>query len=392
MEFIGSLCLILVATALGGHISARLNLPAVVGELLMGILLGPALLNWVQPNNFIHFFSEIGVIILMFIAGLESDLSLLKRYIRPSIVVAVLGMIFPIIIAYLTGLYFHFSNIESLFLGVTFAATSVSISVVVLQEMKHLNSQEGTTILGAAVVDDILAVLALSVLVSLSGNQVSEQGGPQNIGLSLLLQLGYLVLLFILGRWVIPQLMKLSEKLLVPSSEILISLVLCWGLAYSADLTGLSTVIGAFFAGLAIGQTDYKALIDRNVEPIGYAVFIPVFFISIGLKMTFTGIINDFWLFLILSIGGIVSKLLGAGIGAKVASFSWNSSWMIGAGMVSRGEMALIIAQLGLQSHLLSTDRYSAVIGAIIITTLAAPFLLRSTISKLRKSQDKLMD
>ena len=115
--------------------------------------------------------------------------------------------------------------------------------------------------------------------------------------------------------------MKLSEKLLVPSSEILISLVLCLGLAYSADLTGLSTVIGAFFAGLAIGQTDYKALIDRNVEPIGYAVFIPVFFISIGLKMTFTGIINDFWLFLILSIGGIVSKLLGAGIGAKVASF-----------------------------------------------------------------------
>lgn len=383
MEFIGSLCLILISTAIGGHFSARLNLPAVIGELLVGILLGPALLNWLQPNDFIHFFSEIGVVILMFIAGLESDLSLLRRFIRPSTYVAVVGMLFPILIAYLTGLYFHFSQLESIFLGVTFAATSVSISVVVLQEMKQLDSHEGTTILGAAVVDDVLAVIVLSILISFSGGQVDSSGNKQNLVLSLLLQIGYFVLLFVLGRWVIPYVMQFSSKLLVPASETLISLVLCLGLADLADITGLSTVIGAFFAGLAIGQTDYKVLIDRNIEPIGYAVFIPVFFVSIGLNMTFTGIINDFWLFFVLSIGGILSKLLGAGLGAKLAHFSWPSSFMIGAGMVSRGEMALIIAQLGIQSHLLSTDRYSAVIGAIIITTLIAPFLLRGTISKI---------
>lgn len=383
MEFIGSLCLILISTAIGGHFSARLNLPAVIGELLVGILLGPALLNWLQPNDFIHFFSEIGVVILMFIAGLESDLSLLRRFIRPSTYVAVVGMLFPILIAYLTGLYFHFSQLESIFLGVTFAATSVSISVVVLQEMKQLDSHEGTTILGAAVVDDVLAVIVLSILISFSGGQVNSSGNKQNLVLSLLLQIGYFVLLFVLGRWVIPYVMQFSSKLLVPASETLISLVLCLGLADLADITGLSTVIGAFFAGLAIGQTDYKVLIDRNIEPIGYAVFIPVFFVSIGLNMTFTGIINDFWLFFVLSIGGILSKLLGAGLGAKLAHFSWPSSFMIGAGMVSRGEMALIIAQLGLQSHLLSIDRYSAVIGAIIITTLIAPFLLRGTISKI---------
>lgn len=383
MEFIGSLCLILISTAIGGHFSARLNLPAVIGELLVGILLGPALLNWLQPNDFIHFFSEIGVVILMFIAGLESDLSLLRRFIRPSTYVAVVGMLFPILIAYLTGLYFHFSQLESIFLGVTFAATSVSISVVVLQEMKQLDSHEGTTILGAAVVDDVLAVIVLSILISFSGGQVNSSGNKQNLVLSLLLQIGYFVLLFVLGRWVIPYVMHFSSKLLVPASETLISLVLCLGLADLADITGLSTLIGAFFAGLAIGQTDYKVLIDRNIEPIGYAVFIPVFFVSIGLNMTFTGIINDFWLFFVLSIGGILSKLLGAGLGAKLAHFSWPSSFMIGAGMVSRGEMALIIAQLGLQSHLLSIDRYSAVIGAIIITKLIAPFLLRGTISKI---------
>lgn len=385
MEFIGSLCLILLATALGGHLSARFNMPAVVGELLTGILLGPALLNIIKPNDFIHFFSEIGVVILMFIAGLESDLSLLKRYIRPSVYVAFLGMIFSIIIAYLTGIFFHFSQVESLLLGVTFSATSVSISVVVLQEMNKLDSQEGTTILGSAVVDDILAVIALSILTSFSGNQFDSKNSSSNIGLSILIQISYFILLFILGRWIIPYIMKLSERILVPSSETIFSLVLCLGLAYFASLAGLSTVIGAFFAGIAIGQTDYKSLIYRNINPIGYAVFIPIFFISIGLNMTFTGIINDFWLFFILSIGGVLSKLLGSGLGAKLANFSWNSSWMIGSGMISRGEMALIIVQLGLNNHLLSSDRYSAVVGAIILTTIVAPFFLRFTSSKIIK-------
>lgn len=382
MEFIGTLCLILIATTIGGHLSSRLNLPAVIGELLVGVLLGPALLNWIQPTNFVHFFAEIGVVILMFIAGLESDLSLLRRYIKPSIYVAVLGMLFPIGITYLIGRYFQFSQLESLFLGVTFAATSVSISVVVLQEMQKLDSKEGTIILGAAVVDDILAVIVLSCLISFSGNQIEDTSSNQSMIVSLLLQVGYFGLLFILGRWVIPTIMKFSERLLVPTSETLISLVICLGLSYLADIVGLSTVIGAFFAGIAIGQTDYKKAIDHSIEPIGYAIFIPVFFVSIGLNMTLTGIITDFWLFFILSIGGILSKLLGAGLGAKIVDFSWESSLLIGSGMVSRGEMALIIAQLGVQSKLLSTDRYSAVIGAIIMTTFAAPFLLRGLISK----------
>src|SRR5699024_12409799 len=159
----------------GGHFSARLNLPAVIGELLVGILLGPALLNWLQPNDFIHFFSEIGVVILMFIAVLESDLSLLRRFIRPSTYVAVVGMLFPMLISYLTGLYFHFSQLESIFLGVTFAATSVSISVVVLQEMKQLDRHEGSTIRGAAVVDDGLAVIVLCILMSFSVGQVNSR-------------------------------------------------------------------------------------------------------------------------------------------------------------------------------------------------------------------------
>lgn len=385
MEFIGSLCLILITTSIGGHICARINLPAVIGQLIAGILLGPALLGWVSTNSFISFFSEIGVIILMFIAGLESNLNLLRRFLIPSTVVAIVGVIFPVIIAYLTGLYFHLSQLESLFLGITFAATSVSISVAVLKEMNQLDSFEGTTILGAAVVDDILAVIILSVLISFTGGQVKGQGSSQNLFFSLTLPLGYFVLLFVFGRFLVPKLMQISEKFLVPASEIVMSLIICLGLSYLANLSGLSDVIGAFFAGIAIGQTHYKQLIDQNIGPLGYGIFIPVFFVSIGLKITLNGIVQDLGLFLILSLGGILSKFIGAGLGAKLVRFSRKSSLVIGSAMISRGEMALIIAQLGLRSRLLSSDTYSAVIGAIIMTTLAAPLLLRVTITKKAK-------
>lgn len=375
-----ALCLILIVTTILGQISARLNFPTVLGYLVSGIILGPAGLHWLQTTDLIQIFSEIGVVILMFIAGLESNLSNIRRFWRPSVYVAVIGMIIPIATAYLTGRYFHFSQLKSIFLGVTFAATSVSISIVVLQEMHQLDSNEGATILGAAVVDDILAVVVLSLLISFSGNHV-QNNDSHNLLITSSLQLGYLILLVIVGRWLIPRLMTISSKLLVANAETIIALIICFSLASLADLVGLSSVIGAFFAGLMLSQTHYKKLIHRDTQPIGNAIFIPVFFISIGLKLSLQGILNDFGLFLTLSFGGIGAKMIGASLGARLTQFSWRSSWMIGAGMISRGEMALIIAQLGLKSHLLSSNSYSAVIGAIIVTTLLAPFILKQTIS-----------
>jgi len=167
------------------------------------------------------------------------------------------------------------------------------------------------------------------------------------------------------------------------------SLVICFGLAYFADFIGLSAVIGAFFAGIAVGQTDYRQVIDAHIQPIGNAVFIPVFFVSIGLNMSFKGFLADFWFIVVITVAAIVTKLLGAGIGAKLAGFSWTSGYEIGAGMVSRGEMALIIAQIGYQGKLLSADRYSAVIAAIILTTLIAPILLRQSIQHQAKPAQK---
>lgn len=148
-------------------------------------------------------------------------------------------------------------------------------------------------------------------------------------------------------------------------------------MAYLADLIGLSAVVGSFFAGIAVGQTPYKAEIDHNVEPIGYAVFIPVFFVSIGLEMDFKGMSSALWFIVALTIVAILTKLIGGGLGARIAGFDLASSYTVGAGMVSRGEMALIIAQIGYQAKLIVPEYYSATIIVIVLTTLAAPFLLK---------------
>lgn len=389
MEFLGTLCLVLITTSLAGHFSRRIGIPAVIGQLLVGILIGPAVLGWVHNNAFMHTFSEIGVIILMFIAGLESDLEMLKKYFKPALAVAFSGVVFPVVLIYFFGKLFHFSFEQAIFLGVTFSATSVSISVEVLKELKRLKSKEGTTILGAAVIDDIISVIILSVLVSMFSNVAKAQGGhhSSNLWMSFLLDALYFVVIFFLFEWIAPKMMRLGEHLKVASSVTLMSIVLCLGMAWLAEQVGLSDVVGAFFAGVAIAQTPYKQEVDSNIEPIGYAVFIPMFFVSIGLNMTFKGFFDDLIFIVSLTILALITKWLGCGLGAKVLGMNYDSMNIIGSGMVSRGEMALIIAQIGYEAHLLSSEYYSGVIFVIILTTLAAPFMLKAAIKRQMRNE-----
>ena len=383
MRFLGMLSVILLATLIGGQFSARLKLPAVVGELLAGIIVGPAVLNLVQPTEIIKVFSDIGVIFLMFLAGLDSDLKALKRLLRPSVLVAGFGMIVPIIIAYFTGILFAFSQVESLFLGLTFSATSVSISVAVLQEMGRLQGKEGMTILGAAVADDLLSIILLSIVSGLTG--VSEPGSNKgkDLILSLLTQAAFLILLVFVSVYVIPRLINLSQRLTLPVPETLVAMIIVVMASWGAEKVGLSNVIGAFFAGLALNRTSAQKTLKKNFTVIGYSSFIPIFFVSIGLDMSIKGILNDFILFFVLVIGSVFSKLVGAGLGAKIAGFSNSSALLVGTGMVSRGEMALVVAQMGLTNHLLAPAAYSTVIGAIIMTTVVSPFLLKWSITKM---------
>lgn len=383
MQFLGILVLILLATTFIGHFSSRIGIPAVIGQLIIGIVLGPAILNWIQPNEFIHFFSEIGVIILMFIAGIESDLKLLKKYLKPSFLVAIIGVIVPMTMAYSIGLLYKMSNSESLFLSIIFAATSVSISVAVLKELNVLQGKAGATILGAAVVDDILAVIILSVMISLVGTGSNSTSLVITFGGQIL----FFIAIYFVVKFLAPIMAQLGKKLLVPVGPTLMAMVLCFGMAYLADILGLSSVVGAFFAGISISQTDVRNEVDRSIEPIGFAIFIPVFFVSIGLNMKLTGLGDHIAFIAILTFTAVISKLFGAGLGAKLSSFSFSESYMVGAGMVSRGEMALIIAQIGYQSKLITSSYYSAIITAIILTTLLAPFLLKHAAKSSSKTQ-----
>lgn len=374
MAFIGTLCLILITTTLASHFSRRIGIPAVIGQLLAGVLLGSAGLHLVQTNELVHEFSEIGVILLMFLAGLESDLALLRKYFKPGLLVAVFGVILPLVFGLGTGEAFQVSFKESVFFGIILAATSVSISVEVLKELNVVNTKEGSTILGASVVDDILAVLILSLSIPFFTG-----GATNETPLSLLLieQVLYFVLIFALVKWIAPYLIQLAEKLFANAAIIITSLVICLGMSYLADFVGLSSVIGAFFAGIAVSQTRVKQEVMHNLEALGYAIFIPVFFVSIGLDVSFENFGEQLLFIVAFTIVAIVSKLFGGFLGSKIAGFETNSALMVGAGMISRGEMALVILQIGHQSNMIEPQYYSPLVIIILLSTLLSPLILK---------------
>ncbi|MNB79214.1 High-affinity Na(+)/H(+) antiporter NhaS3 [compost metagenome] len=373
MEFILVLVLILLFTKLAGALSVRLGQPAVLGKLLIGIVLGPAVLGWVQGSDFIHYMSEIGVLLLMFIAGLETDLAQLKRNWKSAFAVAVGGIMLPFLGGMAVGEWFGFDQHHALFLGALLSATSVSISVQVLQEMNKLNSPEGTTILGAAVVDDILVVILLALLMSFFGT-------GEAVSISLLI--GKKVLFFavaILAGWLlVPRLMKGLAPLKVTEATVTAALVICFGFAYFAEMMGMAGIIGAFAAGIAVGQTPFRHTVDTKVAPVAYSLFVPVFFVSIGLSVTFDGAGSQIPFMIVLVIVSVLAKLLGGGLGARLTGFSTRSAVIIGTGMISRGEVALIIASTGLASGLLLPEYFTAVIIVVIATTLVTPPLLKA--------------
>ncbi|MHA8110774.1 cation:proton antiporter [Lactobacillaceae bacterium Melli_B4] len=378
MEFLFSIILILASSFLMGQLATKLNLPAVVGQLLAGLIIGPAMLNWVHLTPSLQELANLGVIVLMFLAGLNSDLSLLKKYLKPSLIIAIMGIIFPMLIISGLGLLIHWPLKEALFLGVIFSATSVSITVQVLREMNQLNSREGTTLLGAAVADDVLTVILLGLTVTLTGEQLKGQiTSGMNIGLVIGLQIGYFILVYLVAKFGVIRLLDAIKNLAVPYASTIVALLVGLGFALVAELIGLSAITGAFFAGLAISNHSTQKLVDKQIGALGYLLLIPIFFVSIGLEMKWSGVIDQFPLFVALTGLAVITKLFGAGLGGRLTGFNWRHSVVIGAGMVSRGEVALIIAQIIYANQLLSADQYSSIVGAIIVSTILSPFILK---------------
>ena len=387
MHFLGELILILITTVLLGQLFSRLNMPAVIGQLLSGIILGPAILGWVHPDSIVALFSEFGVILLMFLAGLESDLDLLKKYFKLSFTVAAVGVILPVVFTGLASMAFGMKFLEALFIGIVFAATSVSISVVVLQEANKLHTRAGSAILGAAVVDDILAVVVLSLFTTFS-HEGGKSGVTDNFLINLLIEASYFIVVWLIYKWVAPHFMKAAEKLDVNYSVVIASLVLALAMAWAADFVGLSAVVGAFFGGLAIRQTPQYKEVNSSVSSIGYAIFIPVFFADIGLSMTFESFIQDIWFIIVMTILALVSKFWAGKYSSEVFGFTKNEGNIVGAGMISRGEVALIVAQIGINHHLFPEDIYSSLILVIIVTTVLSPFILNHYIKNQNESTE----
>lgn len=391
-NFILFVAIILLSTKVLGLISKRVHLPAVVGSLLAGVILGPSFLNIISLEGdagiFIEYAAEIGVIFLMFSAGLGTELSELKENIVASAVTAVLGVIVPLIggtIAYAVFFQPDMSNynelLKSFFIGVVLTATSVSITVETLRELGKLKGKVGTTILGAAVIDDILGIIVLTVIMSLKNPEVKPAAVFMKIGLYFI----FLAVLVFITMKIKPLYEKQDHKRRAAIFAVAFALILSY---ISETIFGIADITGAYFAGLMLCNTKIESYVDRKIEIESYMFFSPIFFASVGLKVQINGMTAAEWIFsVVLLIIAIVTKIIGCGLGSRICKCTNKEALQIGVGMISRGEVALIVAQKGYQANLLDDTLFAPIVIVVIVTTLLTPILLGMVMQDKKKSQ-----
>lgn len=384
VPLLAALALVIAAAKAGGWISSRLGQPAVLGEILIGIILGPSLFNVFGLHYFeeahvvesIRELGELGVILLMFAAGLEIHLSDLIKTGRAAVLVGVLGVSVPIVLGGVILVLLGVPTQEAFFIGVVLGATSVSISAQTLLELGVLRSREGLTLLGAAVVDDVLAIAALSVMVAIAG-------GGDNSVIGLLLIFGqmslFLVVAFFLSMWLFPRLIEWGRTLHISQPVMSLTIISILTLAWASEaLGGVAAITGAFLVGVALSNSSQKDEIERDTRVFIYTLFVPVFLVSIGLTANVRELGRDqIVVTLVVLVVAIISKIGGAGIGAKLGGMTWKESYRIGAGMISRGEVGLIIAGVGIAQGIIGTEDFTVVVVMVLVTTLVTPFLLR---------------
>lgn len=394
LELIIALAVLIAAAKLGGYLSIRIGQPAVLGELIVGIILGPSVLNILSLPYFtdphlgevITLMAEMGVLLLMFLAGLDLHVSDLLRSAKVSSLSGTFGVIIPLALGTLTGLLFSMEIQSAVFVGLILSATSVSISAQTLMELKVLRSRIGVGLLGAAVFDDILVLLGLSVFIALI--QPTSESGLVSILLIVLKMVLFLGITSVIGMWLFPRLGNRVSNL--PISQGLISFAFVTLLIYgwSAEVLGeMAAITGAFLAGLWFGRTTQRERIHRGIATIAYGIFVPIFFINIGLSVNARELtLESELLMLVLVLVAVISKIVGSGFGAILGGFTRREAVQLGAGMISRGEVGLIVAAIGIEQGLIQESTFSAVVGVVIITTLITPILLRALFPKVKIS------
>jgi Kef-type K+ transport system membrane component KefB len=385
------IAIILISTKVGGIVSRRFKMPQVLGALIAGVIIGPSLLDLIAKDSgpYITLLSNLGVIMLMFLAGLETDLEEFKKAGLSSFLIAVGGVIVPLVFGTISAYVFSGNFWENLFIGVILTATSVSISVETLNELGKLNTRAGTNILGAAVIDDVIGLLAVSLVLSLA--VASKHGGHSAKASADLVKACIYVVIFCGGSLLmlkfLPKLInKYTEKKGEAQRLAIYAIAIALIFAFIAEKLGIASITGAYVFGLILSPVANSEFIAGKVHYISSYFLTPVFFASVGLatnlKLVNRGIIV---LTILMLITAVFGKIIGCGVTAKLYGMSNRESMQIGVGMISRGEVALITTTLGLSNGIISQKLYIPTLIVVVATTLITPILLKFAFSESKK-------
>ncbi len=380
-EFLLSLIILYVSARLFGEVAVRLGQSAVLGDLLAGVLIGGNVLGWVEPTLTLKLMGDVGVMLLLFEIGLESDPQTFLRVWKSSIGVAVIGVLAPFALGYALAVATGLGTLQAVFIGATLMATSVAISVRVLDDFGKLHTTEGKIILGAAVIDDILVLLALSVIISLadrgavSGLDVVKASAPAIL---------FLCVAILVGIRYVHLFSRLVNIMNTRGSLVIMAMTFALFLGESAELVGLAPIIGAFAAGLVLARAEHQAHITERIKPVA-DVFVPIFFVLVGAAVELR-LLNPFdpqnWTVLLMTGGLILAAVVGKLLAGAGAAGAGVSRFTVGAGMVPRGEVALIIAATGLSHEVISQREYGAIIMMVAVLSLLAPMLLKFALQR----------
>ncbi len=370
-HLLATLVAIIITTKLLGELARRIGLPAVLGELIGGVLLGGSLLGLVDPADpVIRSLAELGVLILLFEIGLHTDLRSLARVGRSALAVGVVGVILPFALGYGATQLLGLGVLAALVCAASLTATSIGISARVLSDLGQLGRPEGQVVLGAAVLDDVMGLIILSVVSVLAGGAVVTAGG---IALKTGAALGFIAVALLAGSLLVPPIFRIVEQIKVAGALGLIAVAFAFMLAWIAEHLGSAMIIGAFAAGLVLHRTPQRGEIERATTQIGY-FFVPIFFAAVGAAVDVHALARLDALMIggALTVAAVVGKFAA---GYAPLAFRGNKA-LIGVAMIPRGEVGLIFAQMGLTTGALDTQLFSAITLMVVVTTFLAPVLL----------------
>lgn len=388
-KFLMDLALILLSTKLLGLVTKKLHMPQVVGALLAGLILGPGVLGFITQTDYIGKTAEVGVVLLMFCAGMETDVHELKKCGKASFVIALIGVVVPLIGGYFAASAFNRPGVlesdatcsiflQNMFIGVILTATSVSITVETLKELGKLNTRSGNAILGAAVIDDILGIIALTIITSMADSSVK-------ISIVLLKIVAFFIFAGVAGFLFYKFFTWWSGR--VPHGmhrHTIVAFVFCLLMAFAAEtFFGVADITGAYIAGIVISMCKKEKYLEERFDVLSYLYLSPIFFASIGLKVVLPEMSGTIIAFaVVLTIVAILTKMVGCGLGAKLCRYQNYQAVRIGVGMISRGEVALIVASKGAALGLMGSQLMGPVVIVVIITTIIAPILLKPAFAR----------